>query len=241
MAQILKGTPSIVALPDVPAWSNSGGHTVTKRWKGRYADLRAYTAQLIQDGFDWRMQPADSGFWVLEATTQPAVPGGAPPANPDDELAVTWTRGAQEIFLDIFQHANFLALNATTEQSPLIDYRASGTVPTGLTGNAALFQALIKEKVFQYGIFRYELRRNAIAPRNWNGTQGVTNEGQYYGTKAALVAAEGVPDTIKFALPDGKYYKHASTITQMGNGKWRIETTFEHNDDIKTVLYTAVS
>jgi hypothetical protein len=242
------GHPGLTEQPTEREYIPAQGWQTVREWHGSEAAVDGFSSQLVQFGYRLRRFRVEGIIYGLEAQIPDAQDGSAPPVDPDDDQLVTWELVGNDLNKSIFDHDNFSDVTSVTaaDQQTLRDIRDGTTkhteaAATDLTGNAEKFRVLLSKGVQSFPISQYVLRKTSTVPLNWAGQQAMTNVGDVYTSTSQMETAEGVPNDLKFIMPEGKWLKRTPTIRQQRSGRWQINSEFWHADDASDVLYDEVT
>lgn len=236
------GSAKGVLLPERRIWDPRYGWQIGSRYRMPYDDLVLLEAEARALGRRTELDPDPQGsygtltVWVGAESTQ----------APDQPLVDRWTLEGNDLEKSILEHPDVLAAFPDTDPQARANLRADlDEVMSGDKTVQAMLDAttvpeqqeMINQLVNQMAlgveattVSQYVLRRVLVIASNSSIKPSLEHVGEIY-TTAELVAAEAVPATIRFDLPEGFWLKRTPTVDQMSLDKWQITQEWWHADD----------
>jgi hypothetical protein len=236
-------------LPILKTWDPRLGWQSTRRWRGTLDTLATAVNTLQASGYRITIEPdPDSPYATLSAT----VAGPEDGTSPDTSLLTTWALLGNDLEKDTIELPKVQAALVTLSDSGLSNFRKDlqaaldAFTPPDATPFAldAIMTGLYRSKlrgVESYAVSQFVLRRTTFASVLASYKPSLANIGRIY-TTAALTAAEQIPNTLRFDLPDGYWLKRTPTWEQQDADRAQITQEWWHAESYDPFIYdTATS
>jgi len=245
-------------MPQDRTYTPQKGWKTSRKWQGPENAINALAATLVAESGSFvniTISPREAGLAELSATFDDLQDGNEPAAESSGEPYADndqWSLQGNDYEKDIWSHPSVSALATTAKgdydwlRKNLPPIQKNGTwqdildvwdsytwVDSVTTKN--LFK-MFRDGVEAYSVSQYVLRRSRTIRNAAQGTVSVGHVG-YQFTISDLQSHEGLPGTLKFAMPSGgTWIKRTPSVTFDGN-KISVENEFWHADDWNTLLY----
>lgn len=257
MARAGQGDPTPLEQAEERTWTPREGWKTNRVWIGDTAAITSLAAQLqTESGGNLTMTiaPQDGSVSTLTVSFDDLQDGEtttATSAGEQEAESDTWTLQGNDYEKDLWSHPTVtdLATSCATEynwlRKNLEVVRKNGTWEDVLAAYTAtgdchdkvrtIFK-LFRDGTEAYSISQFVLRRSRTVKSKAEGSISVSNVGKQF-TLAQLQSVEGVPGTLKFAMPsDGAWVKRTPTVNYDGN-KMTVENEYWHADFWTHILY----
>ena len=236
------GYPGLVKQPSEREYIPGEGWETVEEWHGSQGAVDGFISQLLQFNYRLRRFRVEGATYGVEARIPDAQDGSAPAADPDDDQTVTWELIGNDLEKDLFDAPKYIALSGTEKivldelrQTRNFENQNLSVINPNTDGER--FKDLIEKGAQAYPVSQYVLRRNATVSPDWPGTFAIANVNKFYATTAALIAAENVSASLKFALPDGMWLKRTPTVSEQRNGRVEAVNEWWHADTWSEALH----
>ncbi len=212
------------------------GVRATRRARGLRSDLESLMPFFMAPGITVRLSDDDPPFALLTIGFSDAADGRK--ADDPTNLLTTWTLDGQRLENDLFTHPLFKGLSEA-EKRNLHDYRnhkGDDWITSTMFPDEFLIYEMLLNGTESYLTSQFVLRRTTSVPASYSGQFATFDVNKVY-TTAQLQAAEVIPNTIHFEMPDGEWFKEAPVIKQQSNGRFEIENTWLHAKEWHPSLY----
>ena len=231
----LFGNPSIQLVRTRREYAEQSGYSTVQVYRGIVADLEGQFGILEEiKGVRFSLTPEDRGpFGTLEVRLPDAADGGD--KSKAEPMSVQWDLQSNTYEKSLLEAPGMTedlaakvqaALNRVQNQNVLPSAILAENTGTGLGSDVAntIFKLMCKRVVAFY-TFAFVLVRNATLASGFAQKWPVSNVGKRY-TTAQLIAAENVPNDLKFNLPEGEWLKAAPTISNSSKGQTNVVNTW---------------
>lgn len=234
------------------AWNPRAGYSQVVLYTGTPSELEAIALIAKNNNYTHRYLPdAQGSYSTLEVTY-----GAAETQDPAEPLSDEWSLVGNDLEKSIFEHPSVTSQQEGWSVQEKLDFKAISEASA--RGNAdsvtEIRERLIESKktaasdlldkvatelakgVEAFPVSQYVLRRNQVITNNSSIKPTLDNVGKVY-TTSAVKNSYGIPDTIKFSLPEGFWLKRTPTVEPTGQDKYIITQEFWHADEYSVFLY----
>lgn len=239
-------------------WTPKQGWRTSRVWVGGDAETTALAAQIQaeQGAFvNMTLAPQDGGISRLTVTFDDVQDGDEPEADSSGEPTAdqdTFTLQGNDMEKSIWSHPSISALASSANsdynwlRKNLPSIQKNGTWEDVIaawssytwvdSATTLVIFKLFRDGVESYSVSQFVLRRSRTIKSKAQGTLSVSNVGKQF-TIAQLQSVEGLPTTLRFAMPStGTWIKRTPTVNFDGN-KVTCDVEFWHADAWSTILY----
>lgn len=246
-------------LKTIRASDPKSGPTVTRRWRARddiAEELYLSETPPAEDrvyGGRWSKEPSDGGFTIVSLT----YAGDPTSSSFADPLSDEWELDANELQKDIWGDPKVVAVftsGGTIDYAAFFQwkkgveqyFKGEGTdgdsidslIPAGAGDDIKDFLLNFGKGQRSYDVSQFVLRNTKIV-HNASTLKVATDNVLRFYTTAALVRVEGVPNSLKFEMPDGYWQRRSPKTKIHTNGRETLSQEFWHADDYSRFSYGA--
>ena len=228
-------------------WDAKRGWTTTEKLRGEYSSICAFAMQQLGAYSSINISPEEGGLASLTLTLDGADPA-APPKNPDPQSGAPvpdseiWEMKGNDLTKDVWSHKRLKNLNSTDYLWLRENVKTAAEKGTWYAIEAAITSGELK-KMFRlfmdgienYSVAQYVLTRQLTTSGSSLGSFVTKGENLQYTTQQ-IIADFGVPNGIRFTLPQGAWIMRTPTVNFDG-AKWSNTVEWWHAEDWNEVLY----
>jgi hypothetical protein len=254
-----QGTTLPIELPQDRTYTPAKGWKTSRKWQGPESSINALAAQLVYENGSFvniTIAAKEAGLAELTATFDDLQDGNESEAEASGEPASDndqWSLNGNDYEKDIWSHPTISAL-ATGANKADYDWLRKNLPPIQKNGTwqdvldvwdsytwadssttRSIFE-MFRDGVEAYSVSQYVLRRSRSIRSQAQGQISVGYVG-YQFTEAQLRTHEGLPTSLRFALPSsGTWIKRTPSVTFDGN-KITVDNEFWHAEDWNAIIY----